>query len=395
MSRREQKAWRRRQNAGTLRQVRKAIKRNRKPKRVRRKNWMSDDWDDLELMDQTESERIMPPGERERRRQAWSAAAQRVDKSVTGDSAPTADPDGQEGTVLEVSQGLCRVALDGDTLLCSLRGTLTAAQSGFTNVVAVGDQVRVSGDGTGRGVIEAIMPRRSALARPDVAGGHLGQTIVANADQLLIVSSWRDPLPWLELIDRYLITARMSQLLSVICLNKVDLASDQAACHTLMQPYFGLGCTVVYTSAVTGEGIVQLRQLLWDRTTVLAGMSGVGKSSLLGAVQPGLSLRIGEVSARRHEGRHTTSKVRLLKLDMGGFVADTPGIREFGLAGLGKRDLAQHYPEILALARKCRFADCMHVGEPGCAVHSALEQGGITKARYRSYRKILDGLPEQ
>jgi ribosome biogenesis GTPase len=238
------------------------------------------------------------------------------------------------------------------------------------------------------------MPRRSVLARPDVYHGRLRQVVVANVDQLLIVSSWRDPLPWVELIDRYLITAATNRLVPAICLNKVDLAENRAACRSAMGPYIDLGYSVTYTSAVTGEGLAQLRELLRGRTTVLAGMSGVGKSSLLGAVQPGLSLRIGAVNTRRHEGRHTTSQVRLLELDMGGFVADTPGIREFGLDGLRKRDLAWHYPEIAAHANDCRFADCTHMHEPGCAVRRAVEQGAIPKTRYHSYSKIHDSLPE-
>jgi ribosome biogenesis GTPase len=207
------------------------------------------------------------------------------------------------------------------------------------------------------------------------------------------VSSWRDPLPWLELIDRYLITAGMNHLVPLICLNKVDLAGDRVACHSAMEPYSDLGHVVMYTSAVTGEGIAQLRELLRERMTVLAGLSGVGKSSLLTAVQPGLRVRTGTVSARHHEGRHTTSQVRLLRLEMGGFVADTPGIREFGLAGLRRHDLIRHYPEIHLRAKDCRFADCRHIHEPGCAVRVAVEQGDIAQTRYHSYQKIYDSLP--
>ncbi len=393
MSRREHKAWRHRNDSRVLRQVRKSIKRNQKQKRVRRKDWTLDAWEEVEELDCATAERVMPRGERERRRQAWSAALERMAEVESEDSPVADEAQGARGTVVEVSEGLCRVAMADSQFLCTIRGTLTAEDTGFTNVVAVGDEVFVSTDGGGQGVIEAVMPRQSVLARPDVFLGHLRQVVVANADQLLIVSSWRDPLPWLELIDRYLVAAGVNHLQPVICLNKVDLADNRVACQAAMEPYSQLGYVVTYTSAVTGEGVGELRELLRERNTVLAGMSGVGKSSLLTAVQPGLRLRVGVVSARRHEGRHTTSQVRLLKLDMGGFVADTPGIREFGIAALRRPDLMWYYPEILAQAGSCRFADCTHTHEPGCAVRSAVGQGSIAKTRYHSYRKIHRSLP--
>jgi len=393
MSRREYKAWRHRQDAVILRQVRKTTKRNAKEKRVRRRDWTVENWEETEQMQDTSRERVMPLGEQERRRQAWSGALRRLGQDEAADQPRGAKSEGLRGTVIAVSEGLYQVAQGAATLLCSLRGALTSENTGFSNVVAVGDEVILSSDGSGRGVIEAMMPRRSVLARPDVAARHLRQVVVANADQLLIVSSWRDPLPWLELIDRYLIAAGMNQLVPAICLNKVDLAQNRSACYSALDPYLRLGHPVIFTSAVTGEGVAQLRELLRGRSTVLAGMSGVGKSSLLRAVQPGLSLRVGAVSARRHEGRHTTSQVQLLRLSVGGFVADTPGIREFGLAGLRKHDLMWQYPEILTWADKCRFSNCTHMFEPGCAVRSAVERGDIPQPRYHSYRKIYDSLP--
>ena len=392
MSRREHRAWRHRQENAILRQVRKDIKRKRKNKRVRPRDWSVYDWEEIECLDYTTHERVMPLGEQERRRRAWSTGIRRMAQSEAEALSPPEEAEGPQGTVIEVSEGLCQVAVAGSELLCSVRGTLTAQDTGFTNVVAVGDEVIVSTDRRGQGVIERVLPRHSALARPDVAGRHLRQVIVANADQLLIVSSWLDPLPWPELIDRYLIAAEMSQLVPAICLNKVDLANDRARCCSALQPYVDLGYSVVYTSAVTGEGVAQLCELLRGRTTVLAGMSGVGKSSLLGAVQPGLSLNVGTVSARRHEGRHTTSQVRLLRLDIGGFVADTPGIREFGLDGLQKRDLVWHYPEMVATASGCQFSDCTHTFEDGCAVRSAVGRGDIAEPRYRSYCRIYESL---
>jgi ribosome biogenesis GTPase len=251
-----------------------------------------------------------------------AAAQTRLDQNAApDDSAPAQETDGLQGIVLEVSSSLCRVDVQGQDLLCGLRGSLSAQETGFTNVVAVGDHVIVSPDGAGRGVVEAILPRRSVLARPDVFASHLQQVIVANADQLLVVASWREPAVWLELIDRYLIAAERHNLLPVICVNKVDLAEDEAFCRAELRPYVDLGYRVLFTSALTGAGVDDLRDLLRDKTTVLAGLSGVGKSSLLAAVQPGLKLRTRNVSDSG-EGRHTTTQVTLLKLDPGGFVVD-------------------------------------------------------------------------
>jgi ribosome biogenesis GTPase len=161
-----------------------------------------------------------------------------------------------------------------------------------------------------------------------------------------------------------------------------------------LRPYLDLGYRVLFTSALTGKGVDELRSAWRGRTTVLAGMSGVGKSSLLNAVQPGLRLRTGEVSEYSHTGRHTTAQVNLLKLEIGGFVVDTPGIREFGLSGLRRRELVRFYPELAAYGGQCRFSDCSHVHEPGCAVQQAVRQGRASETRYRSYCGIHNTLLE-
>lgn len=392
MSSREAKRWQHHAAAKVTGQMRKQIKPNRKPKTRERRDWASEDPDEVGA---PQSERIMPPGERERRRANLTAALAKIAEDAKAATAPSpgVEVSGRRCIVVEVGSNLCRVDLDGQSLLCRLRGSLSAQETGFTNVVAVGDEVVVAQDGAERGTVEAVLPRRCVLARPDVFYPHLQQVIVANADQLLIVASWREPAIWLELIDRYLITAERYRLLPLICVNKTDLAEDAAVCRQTMQPYLDLGYRVIFTSAFSGEGIGELRQLLCGQTTVLAGLSGVGKSSLLMAVQPGLQLRIAAVSQVHHEGRHTTAQVHLLKLAMGGFVADTPGIREFGLSGLRRGELASFYPEIVAAARGCRFNDCAHIQEAGCAVQIAVQQGRVAATRYHSYQKIYQTLP--
>jgi ribosome biogenesis GTPase len=382
-----------------MRQIRKEKADTPAAERVRRKDWTahySDDsaaLDDLALPDM---ERVMPRGEQERRRANLARAQTAVIAPVAAAAPPPLhDPQHTPGTVVEVAQGLCRVRLaNGDTRLCEIRRSLKGGDTGFTNIVAVGDQVQITVNGAARGMVEAVLPRRSALARPDPFYTHLRQVIVANVDQLLVVASWRNPAFWPELVDRYLIGAARNGLTPVICVNKVDLADDPAEPQTVLRAYCDAGYTVLLTSAASGLGVEGLRRLLQGQTTALAGLSGVGKSSLLSAVEPGLNLRVGEVSDRKHEGRHTTTQVSLHRLAAGGFVVDTPGIREFGLAGLRKRDLAGFYPELAALKGRCQFEDCSHTREPGCAVKLAVREGRLAAMRYDSYRKILADLPE-
>ena len=394
MIQRHQKMVKKMKRRQTLQAATKKLKRNRQPKPVRRKDWLDHDpeaWDEL---DHELEERIMPRGEAERRRALEQATGQAAEPE-----SPVPEPalpgwDGETGRVVEVSQGLCRVELGSRVLICTVRGSLSAEDTGFTNVVAVGDEVVVQPNGAGEGVIEAVLPRRTLLARPDVFYDHLQQVIAANVDQLLIVSSWREPTLWLELVDRYLITARRNQLPALICLNKVDLAPKEADCETTLAPYRKLGYPVILTSALAGQGLVELRSWLRDRTTVLTGLSGVGKSSLLAALESDLQIRVGRVSQSSGEGRHTTSQANLIRLGLSGAIVDTPGIREFGLAGLHRSELEPYFPEIAALSPSCRFKNCAHLAEPDCAVRQAAAAGDLAASRYHSYQKIYETLPE-
>lgn len=398
MPSREEKQWRHHEENKTLRKVRKQIKRNRKDKRARHKDWMPDSLDDLDALydlDAPTEERIMPRGERERRQAALTAAMAMLQEEETKQEASTENSEraGVQAVVIEVSSSLCRVQVAGRTLICGIRGSLSAEDTGYTNVVAVGDRVVVLEDRSGQGIVNAVLPRSSILARPDPFYTHLQQVVVANADQLLIVASWRDPSFWPELIDRYLITATRNNLQPILCVNKVDLADDPNECLVAVQPYRDAGYPVILTSALKAQGIDSLGEKLYQRMTVLAGLSGVGKSSLLNAVDPDIQLRTGDVSEYSHAGRHITTQINLLRLRAGGYVVDTPGIREFGLAGLRRGELIRFYPEIAAADGRCRFGDCSHTHEPGCAVKEAVEEGLLSQTRYKSYMAIYQTLP--
>lgn len=357
------------------------------------------DWQPLEPdeLGNVADRRIMPVDEAERRYRlqmlAATAVAAEFDDAYwqkMADATPHT-----LGIVIEVSRGLCRVAVGKDIFVCDLRGILIAEGTGFTNVVAVGDRVLVSNlDDTGHGLVTEVLPRRSGLGRADPFYGHLRQLVAANVDQLLIVAAWREPHIWMQLIDEYLIGAARNHLQAIICVNKVDLAEDETAVHTFLQPYTDLGYALLLTSALTGLGLDELRRCLQGKATVLAGLSGVGKSTLINAIEPSLQLRTGDMSKlKSREGRHTTTQVTMVALpQLGGYVVDTPGIKDMGLLGLHPDDLLNYYPDVAEFAVRCRFRNCRHDAEPGCAVRHALENGRLAPWRFDNYVNLYNQL---
>jgi ribosome biogenesis GTPase len=383
-----EKSARRRQ----LQKAKRSMKRNRDARSPRRRDWLDLAHTDEDTTSHNHAtERIMPRDERERRKGIEELMSTGEREQVLSESEAAA---GVQGRVVEVSSGLCRVECPGGVALCSLRGSLSASETGYTTVVAVGDCVVISQDGRHQGVVEKVLPRRNQITRPDPFYRHLQQTLVANVDQLLVVASWRDPHIWPELIDRYLIAAERDTVTPLLCVNKIDLADSLEEVRTAIGPYQELGYRVILTSAERGDGVAALRLLLEGQVTVLAGLSGVGKSTLLSAVDPSFDLRVGAVNEERHQGRHTTSQSIMLPLGANGYVVDTPGIREFGLAGLHRGELIAFYPDLEEAARACRFSDCTHDHEPDCAVRAAAEDGTISATRFDSFRKIWATLPD-
>jgi ribosome biogenesis GTPase len=271
--------------------------------------------------------------------------------------------------------------------VCAVRRLLRTMAIAEGNVVVCGDRVWFRQDPTGGSLIEKVEPRYGVLIRS--AKGH-EQVLVANVDQVVIVVALAEPALKPHLIDRYLVSAAGGGIQPIICLNKADLV--QAAQHqALVGLYSQLNIPTFLTSAKTGQGVAELRALVRNRETVFAGQSGVGKSSLLNAIEPGLGLKVSEVSAANQKGRHTTTTAELIRLQDGGWVVDTPGIRQFALRKLIREELDGAFPEFRPHVARCRFPGCTHTHEDGCGVRAALDRGWISTQRYESYLDLFHG----
>ena len=296
------------------------------------------------------------------------------------------------GTVLSGTGGVWRVlGLDGVTYECPLRGRLK--QGGLK--LAVGDEVELErGDRGEQTAIGSILPRRSKLARRSPGGGRGERIVAANVDQVVVIFAVVKPVPHPRMLDRFLVIAESNELAARIVVNKVDLASERDA-EALFADHVRAGYPLHLTSTKEGgRGLEALHDALQGRTSALTGPSGVGKSSLMNALYPGLRLRVGEISESVNKGRHTTVGALLHPLPDGGFVADTPGLREIGLWGLEPSELAHCFPEFRSLTALCRFADCTHTVEPGCEVLDALSRGEVSATRHESYVRLREEVEE-
>ncbi|MGE3317143.1 MAG: ribosome small subunit-dependent GTPase A, partial [Planctomycetaceae bacterium] len=273
----------------------------------------------------------------------------------------------------------------GDRYECTVRRVLRTMSRDSRNVVVAGDRVLFQPIDGAHGVIERIEPRHGIISRADDRKKHI---IVANVDQALIVVSASDPPFKPNLVDRLLVSAQSGGVRPIICVNKVDLVGRERL-QAWAGLYSRLGYDVVLASAVRGWGIPRLRGLLAGVETVVTGQSGVGKSSLLNSIQPGLTLETGNISDWTRKGKHTTRKAMLLRLNAGGWVADTPGIRQMQLWNVPSTQLEAFFPEFRPFIPHCRFPDCTHRHEDGCRVKDGLERDLISPSRYASYRRLL------
>ena len=328
--------------------------------------------------------------------------------TLVSDSEPANNSDLIEGLVVDGSRGLYRVETPAGLLTCTIRGRLrkeltyaesTSARRGVRDVkvkphdpVAVGDRVRALPTGGASGVIEQVVARAGAAFTrkdPDPAAREL--TTVAGLDQMVVVFAVREPEPHLGLLDRFLAVAEDQRVEALICMTKADLGVPPEL-ERRMAVYRALGYPVLYTSIETGEGVDELRDRLAGHTSAFLGKSGVGKSSLLNALEPGLAQRVSEVSAATGKGRHTTTATRLCRLSGpgGGYVADTAGIRALALTDAAVARLDWCFREFRPHLGACRLSDCAHVREPDCAVRAAVRTGAIDRERYQSYRRIRE-----
>lgn len=299
-------------------------------------------------------------------------------------------PETLAGLVVRAQSGFLTVETDRGQFICRLRGRL---KQGMTegDIVAVGDRVTITPDVDGTGTIEAVQARTAAFSR--IRSGikrDYRQIILANPDQIVAVFACAKPEPHLRMLDRFLVIAEKQGVAALIVANKVDLVAPSQA-KALFGMYEELGYPVLYTSAHTGEGLSLLRDHLQDKISALAGPSGVGKSSLLNAIQPDLGLHVRAVSDATSKGTHTTHVRELFSLDVGGYVADTPGIRSLALWDTEPEELDAYFVEMRTRVADCQFSDCTHTHEPGCAIQAAVEAGEINPERYHSYLRLRFG----
>lgn len=373
------------------RKIRAEFRKNRAP-RTRRTDWtQSFNHERLEETEQLpQQERISGKGELSRRRTVHGAEVStenggvevhlEVDESVC-----------LRGRVLSVLGLNSRVqAEDGRIYQCVTRRLLRTLATDQRHVVAAGDEVLfrlAQGSGESEGIIERAEPRRGYLAREAKGRQHI---LVANVDQVLIVGSAAEPRLKPNLIDRLIVSAEKGGMRPVICINKIDLV-EPAALQPLVGAYSRMGYEVLLLSAAEGRGTDRVRSALRGRASVVAGQSGVGKSSLLNAVDPGFKLRTAPVSSETEKGKHTTTTAQLLPLSFGGYVVDTPGIRQFQLWDVIPEEVVNYYRDLRPYVNYCKYPNCSHTVEAGCAIKDAVADGRLDERRYESYLHLRAG----
>lgn len=295
-----------------------------------------------------------------------------------------------EGIVTSATGSWYEVATERGTLNCRIRGRLRLKGVRSTNPVVVGDRVVVEPDGDSSVIVE-IVPRRNYVIRRASNLSKESHIIAANIDHALLIVTLHSPTTPKEFVDRFLITCEAYKVPVSIVLGKADTLTEEwaAEAEEFTAIYEDAGYEVLRLSSTTGEGVEHIRTMLRGRTTLVAGNSGVGKSTLIGSIDPTLDIRTGEISDSHQQGKHTTTFSTMYPLE-GGYIIDTPGIKGFGLIDIDDKELCRYFPEMMRLAPECRFYNCTHTHEPGCAVTEAVKEGRVAWSRYESYLKILD-----
>lgn len=294
----------------------------------------------------------------------------------------------KHGLITKAQSGFFWVETGEGVIVCQLRGKLKQGRA-KGDIAALGDSVEITILDDGSGVIETVRERKNAIVRLDPRPqGEYQQVLLANPDQAVFVFACANPTPRLKMLDRFLVIAEKQKISVVIVANKVDLVDEPKAIFGL---YEALGYRVMYTSTKNGAGVNELKSQLQGKLSALVGPSGVGKSSLLNTIQPGLGLAVNEISSAMNKGRHTTVIRQMFALEGGGYVADTPGWKSLALWDTEPEEMDAYFPELRDLVAYCQFSDCTHQHEPGCAVLAALKDGKIHKERYDSYVRLRSG----
>lgn len=300
----------------------------------------------------------------------------------------------ESGIVIRSTGSSCNVMdSTGRILECRLKGNFRIKGIKSTNPLAVGDKVNyVLKPGEDVGLINSIEPRNNYIIRKATRLSKQSHIIAANIDRAIVMVTLSSPRTSTGFIDRFLVTAEAYHIPASIIFNKLDLltASEKTRLKNLTELYTGLGYDCLHTSALKGEGINNVKGLLKDKVSLISGHSGVGKTALINSIEPGLMRRTGIISDYHQKGKHTTTFAEMLPLSFGGFIIDTPGIKEFGLVDFEKEEIAERFPEMRGLMHECQFNNCTHVHEPGCAVKDALVKGNISESRYANYISILN-----
>ena len=302
-----------------------------------------------------------------------------------------------KGLVIKNTGSWVTVRLDdGNTVNCKMRGVLRLKGLRCTNPVAVGDIVQVEDKNGDAPVVGSIEPRKNYIIRRASNLSKEFQIIAANLDQAVLVATLTNPETSTTFIDRFLATAEAYQVPAILAFNKVDLLTSDELRQQLDELkllYESIGYPVITMSAATGEGTDSLREILSGKMSLLSGNSGVGKSSIINLLVPDAHVKVGDVSHTHHKGMHTTTFSELLDLPGGGAIIDTPGVKAFGTIDFERAQVAHYFPEIFRISDNCRFNNCTHTHEPGCAVLAAVEQGDIARSRFISYLSILEEDP--
>ena len=299
----------------------------------------------------------------------------------------------KHGLIIKAQSGFFTVETGQGFVICQLRGKLKRGRA-TGDIAALGDKVLVTVGADGSGAIEEVEERKRAIVRLDPRPqGQYQQVLLANADQAVFVFACANPNPKLRMLDRFLVIAEKQRVPAVIVANKIDLAdaSSTPSAKEIFRLYEPLGYRVIYTSTKTGAGIDELHDTLKNKISALAGPSGVGKSSLLNEIQPGLGLAVNEISKVMNKGKHTTVTRQMFPLVGGGYVADTPGWKSLALWDTEPEEMEAYFPELRGLVQHCQFSDCSHTHEPNCAVLAAVKEGRVHPERFDSFLRLRAG----